>query len=489
MMALVDELDLSEFTGVYRADGKGRPPYAPKVMLTLILYCRSKGLMSGREVAAACHDDLGARIITGNRYPDRSTVDKFLVRHAVALKGLLAQTLRIGHAEGLVDVSVVAGDGTKVVANAAMSATVDADELDTQIIELQRQVAAAEQVWAEQVGAEAGTADVQPTLFGGGDPAGGGLCGPPAGQVADGAWRTVRRLTGMLHRRQNVRAHLHARPDTAMTDWQERLERDQRRVIGCTHHYQQLHAEVQARYERRVAAVAAGARIPGTRPVPADQNAHVAAARKALDTAIARAAKTAATPPAAGRVNTTDPTSAIMPGKHDGYDQRHNVQALACKGPFVLAIGTHPSPNDKQALITLIQAGRANLDTAAITDRIGTALFDSGYASADNFAATLPVDQLLVAVEKEARQTGRLHDETTTAAHAWQDMANRLADPGNRTLYKQRSTTIEPLFAHLFTRFGRTIHARAATVDSELHLWATTHNLLKISRHRHRRPG
>ncbi|BCB78015.1 hypothetical protein ACFQ1L_17585 [Phytohabitans flavus] len=65
-------------------------------------------------------------------------------------------------------------------------------------------------------------------------------------------------------------------------------------------------------------------------------------------------------------------------------------------------------------------------------------------------------------------------------------MANHFNNPENRELYKRRAAIIEPLFAQLFTRFGRHIHARGDNVTTELHLWATTHNLLKISRHRHK---
>jgi hypothetical protein len=39
--------------------------------------------------------------------------------------------------------------------------------------------------------------------------------------------------------------------------------------------------------------------------------------------------------------------------------------------------------------------------------------------------ADLPVTALLVAVEKEARQTGRLQDDTSTAKPAWHNMAER----------------------------------------------------------------
>ena len=63
MLELVGELDLSAFAAAYRGDGRGRPPYDPRMMLALVVYCRGKGICSGRGIEAACHDDLGARVI------------------------------------------------------------------------------------------------------------------------------------------------------------------------------------------------------------------------------------------------------------------------------------------------------------------------------------------------------------------------------------------------------------------------------------------
>ena len=491
---MVGELDLSPFEAAYRVDGRGRPPFHPRAMLALILYCRSKGLMSGRQVATACYDDLGARVIMGNRHPDRSTIDRFIDTHAAAIAGLLPQTLRMGHVEDLVDVSLVAGDGTKVMANAAMSATVTETDLLAQIADLRQQLDAAEAAWLEQVGTDAAAdaaADArQPTLFAGTDVDGrlAGDLGPAGDLGSPAAWRKVRVLTRMLRSRQAALAHLRAHPDTAVKDWAERRDRDQRRVHRWTERLEQTHATAAARYQRYQTAKATGGKLPpGVPPPPADEHIRVRQARKALATATGRAEATAAQRPTTSKVNTTDPASRIMPGKRDGFDQRHNIQALACKNQFIIAIGTHDSSNDKQALTGLIRAGRANLDAAAITDPIGTALFDNGYACEANFTAELPVTVLLVAVEKEARQTGRLHDDISTTKPAWQAMAERFDDPNNRAVYRRRSAIIEPLFAQLFNRFGRNLNPRGEHVHTELHLWAATHNLLKISRHRHRR--
>jgi len=184
VLELVAELDVSAFVAAYRADGRGRRRYDPGMMLALVVYCRGKGIRSGRGIQAACHDDLGARVITGNRYPDRATVDRFLDTHAQAIRALLPQTLRLGYAQDLVDVSLVAGDGTKALANAAMGATVDEQTLQSQIADLERQVALAQADWDAQIAVQ--DAPTVAMLFGDAD----AQVGPAAGQPGM-AWRRL----------------------------------------------------------------------------------------------------------------------------------------------------------------------------------------------------------------------------------------------------------------------------------------------------------
>ena len=44
----VAELDLSEFYAAYRWDGRGRPAYDPRVMVSLLCYSYSRGIRSLR---------------------------------------------------------------------------------------------------------------------------------------------------------------------------------------------------------------------------------------------------------------------------------------------------------------------------------------------------------------------------------------------------------------------------------------------------------
>ena len=554
VLRLVGELDLSRFEAEYRVDGRGHPPYEPAMMVALIVYCRGKGLSSSREIAAACYDDVGARVITGGRYPAHTAVTRFLRRHAGAVRELLVQTLRLGAAVGLVDVSVVAGDGTKLRANASMDATIEASDLRAQIVGLRARVQALHAVWLRQVSAEIETAGAQSrfgdylfmpgTLAGvaraqsqaqarasvAAGAGGGGTDrdestthdtdavddgpGVGAGVNAEDTWRKLRRVQRTLDARVAALAVMTARPGQGMNTWAARVAQCRERLRDTEVRLQATRAQLQAAADRRAGALAAGVRLPGAGPVPVEDHIRVRRLRTVRDKAAARLDTAIAARPTATRINTTDPASRIMPGKRgSGFAQHHNVQALACKNQFILAIATHDNTNDVEALTDLLDDARANLDAAAITDPIKVALFDSGYASDTNFTATVPADTLLIAVSNGTPKTTPTStdtrnatttptsSETTTAtgkgtsggkpkgrtmsgdSPAWNVMAERLNDPTNRTLYKSRSTIIEPLFAQLFNRFGRTLNLRGDNVATELHLWALTHNLLKISRH------
>jgi hypothetical protein len=173
-----------------------------------------------------------------------------------------------------------------------------------------------------------------------------------------------------------------------------------------------------------------------------------------------------------------------MPLKKGGYDQLHNLQAFAGRRQVIFAIGTHPSTTDTTALHPLLAAAAANLAAAGVAAPIGAALFDAGYASEANFTAGCQAD-LHVAVTRESAQTGKPHDGSVP--DGWQAMAAKLATPQGQALYKQRKAIIEPVFAQLFARFGRTLHYRGDMIATEITLWAATHNMLKAIRARTRR--
>jgi transposase len=476
LMAETGRMDLSAFTRWYRADGQGRPAYHPAMMVALLGYCYCKGIRSSRAVEAATFDDLGARVICGNHHPDHATVARFLARHETAVKGLLVASIAGCAREGLVTVDVVAGDGTKVRASASAACNAAAADLDGQIADLEKLVAAEVDAWVARHQAE-------DALDGGDDGA-----GPPRDQGR-------RRAAATLARRRQARALLEAaeqqRREQAEAGRAGRIARLEARAARARQQAQALAAAADARmaaWQRRAAEKAAAGsrkRPDGRAPAGADQHSHVRRARQAAGQAGAKLAAARAAPaaPQPGKINTTDPASKMMQAKNGGYGQQHNVQVLAGKHQVIYAIADWPSPVDTAALHPLLAKGRANLDAAGTTARFGAILFDAGYASDANFTAGCEGD-LHVAVTREARQTGRLNDgkHTPHGKQSWQQMAARLDTTEGKALYKQRAGIIEPVFAQLFARLGTRLNYRGDKVDLELHLRALTHNLLKAIR-------
>ncbi|HEY7144988.1 MAG TPA: transposase [Streptosporangiaceae bacterium] len=482
----VAQMDLAPFVAWYRADGQGKKAYHPALMVALVMYCYCKGIRSSRAVEMATFDDVGARVLAENLHPDHATIARFVSRHEQAVKGLLVASLVACARQGLVSVDVVAGDGTKVKANASMAANATVAGLEADIAGLEQLLEAEVTAWLEQAKAADAAEDA---LFGGGDDGRGPGGGP--GSLA--------RLTGKIVRRQQAKAKLEAaqaaRRQQAEAGHAAKITRLERRAADRRAGAGRLAAQATARvqdYQRRAAAkAAAGARNrpDGRIPVPAGRHSAVrraraaaAKAQQALGQAAAQQAAAAA-PAKPPKVNTTDPASGVMPAKKGGFGQLHNVQALAGKHQVIYAIGTHPNATDTGALHPLLEKGRANLDAAGITSPIGTALFDAGYASDDNFTTSCE-PELYVAVTREARQTGRLRDgkHPQTMKASWQQMAARLDTPEGKALYRQRAGIIEPVFAQLFSRLGRNLNYRDTKTGLELHLWAATHNLLKAIR-------
>lgn len=118
----VAQMDLSRFYARYRADGGGHPAYDPAMMVTLLLYSYCLGERSSRRIERLCERDISYRVIAGNRAPDHATIARFRQAFEKELAELFAGVLRLCAEAGLVKVGVVALDGTKIKANAALAA-------------------------------------------------------------------------------------------------------------------------------------------------------------------------------------------------------------------------------------------------------------------------------------------------------------------------------------------------------------------------------
>src|SRR5512135_2106883 len=122
MSAFWDHAHLTPFYAAYRADGVGQAAFQPHMMVALLLYAYCLGARSSRRIERLCERDVAFRVVAGNLRPDHATIARFRQRHSEALKGLFTDILRLCKEAGLVKVGVVALDGTKIAADAALEA-------------------------------------------------------------------------------------------------------------------------------------------------------------------------------------------------------------------------------------------------------------------------------------------------------------------------------------------------------------------------------
>ena len=110
-------------------DPLGAPAYHPRALLSVWLYGFMTGVRSCRKLEAACRDQISYLWLTGWQHPDHNTLWRFYKGHRQAMRKLFERTVRTAVAMKLVDLAVQAVDGTKVVANASLNRSYDAEGL------------------------------------------------------------------------------------------------------------------------------------------------------------------------------------------------------------------------------------------------------------------------------------------------------------------------------------------------------------------------
>jgi transposase len=112
---LLDRQNWQAFEGRYAATG--RAPYAPRLMLGLILYGVMHGVHSLRELERLARLDLGCMWVTGGIAPDHANIGRFIAAHEESLttdffESLTSSILRATKSKS----ARLAGDGTVIEA-------------------------------------------------------------------------------------------------------------------------------------------------------------------------------------------------------------------------------------------------------------------------------------------------------------------------------------------------------------------------------------
>ena len=129
----VEAMGVSKFYLKYRADGWGRAAYDPQMMVSLLVYAYCLGVRSSRQIEQACEVDVAFRVISANQRPDYSTICRFRSQNEEEIGKLFTQVLRLCAEAGLVKAGVVALDGTKIKANASLSANRTEEHIEVEV--------------------------------------------------------------------------------------------------------------------------------------------------------------------------------------------------------------------------------------------------------------------------------------------------------------------------------------------------------------------
>ena len=122
IVTVVGLLELSEIYEKYSE--RGGMPYAPEVLLGLLLYGYATGTYSSRGIERGTYEQIPYRYIAGNMNPDHDTLNEFRKKNLKELKGLFVQVLLMAHMMGYVKLGNISIDGTKVHADASKSKAV-----------------------------------------------------------------------------------------------------------------------------------------------------------------------------------------------------------------------------------------------------------------------------------------------------------------------------------------------------------------------------
>jgi transposase len=141
ILETVATLDLTPLFAHYERELRGQPPFHPRMMVTLLLYCSATGTRSSRKIMRRCRTDVACRIIVGDDIPDFRTISDFRKTHLTQLETLFVEVLKLCALAGLVKVGTIALDGTKVKANASRHKAMSYERMQEEEKRLKEEVA------------------------------------------------------------------------------------------------------------------------------------------------------------------------------------------------------------------------------------------------------------------------------------------------------------------------------------------------------------
>lgn len=117
---LIDhELDLSLFDQRFRNDETGATAYDPRILLKIVLYAYSRGIVSSRKIEQACRENVIFMALSADTRPHFTTIADFISSMDREIIHLFRDVLLVCDDLGLIGKEMFAIDGCKLPSNAS----------------------------------------------------------------------------------------------------------------------------------------------------------------------------------------------------------------------------------------------------------------------------------------------------------------------------------------------------------------------------------
>ena len=114
---LFEQLDTSDVEAQY--SDRGQRAYAPRQIVSILIYADSRGVFSSRQIEQRCREDLGFMYIAGRNCPNFRVLSDFRKDRGEFFRAGFKQTVQLALALGLVSLGHVSLDGSKFKANSS----------------------------------------------------------------------------------------------------------------------------------------------------------------------------------------------------------------------------------------------------------------------------------------------------------------------------------------------------------------------------------
>jgi transposase len=124
---LVDAIDYSAFDIQY--SGAGHPAYHPRILLKVLVMGVLDRVRSSRRLARHTRENVVYMYLSEKLSPDFRTISDFRKNNPSLVKEAFKHTITLAKEEGLLDLSHLSTDGSKIKANAANKRILTKEEL------------------------------------------------------------------------------------------------------------------------------------------------------------------------------------------------------------------------------------------------------------------------------------------------------------------------------------------------------------------------